>query len=361
VLCCVWPGGSALGASNDDQPYSERAPIPLHDARDTFRGLVDNSPFGIYTVDADFRLAHVSQGAQKVFENVRPLIGRDLAEALRIIWPEPFATEAIGRFRDTLETGLPYHAPSTVEQRADVETVEAYDWKIERITMPDGRYGVVCNFYDLSERQRHTEHIQLLMHEMNHRAKNLLSVVQTLARQTAASGSADFVERFERRIRSLSASQDVLVRNAWAKVPLEDLIRSQLAHHKELLNRRIFIRGPVIQLTATAAQTIGMVIHELATNAAKYGALSNDTGVVSIEWELSRSDGQEPRLELSWTESGGPPVVKPSRKGFGSEVIGRMVKMSLRCEPKLEYAQDGFRWRMSCPSAAIIETDSSLN
>lgn len=118
----------------------------------TFESLVRNSPFGIYVVDADFRLILVSQGARKVFQHVQPLLGRDFAEVLRAIWTEPFASEAIGLFRHTLETGEPYHSPRTVELREDIAEVESYDWKIERIFLPDGRQGVVCHFYDLSER-----------------------------------------------------------------------------------------------------------------------------------------------------------------------------------------------------------------
>lgn len=127
----------------------------LRSAHDTFRHLVEHSPFGVYVVDADFRLVHVSAGAQPVFAGVRPLLGRDLAEVLRIVWPEPFATEAIGHFHRTLATGEPYHAPSTVERRHDIDETEAYDWKLERLGLPDGRLGVVCHFYDLSERLRY--------------------------------------------------------------------------------------------------------------------------------------------------------------------------------------------------------------
>ena len=120
--------------------------------RHTFYNLIQNNPFGVYVVDADFRLAEASLGSRKVFENVRPLIGRDFAEILRTVWVEPFATEAIARFQHTLETGEPYSSPRTVEARNDIGAVEAYDWRIERLELPDGRHGVVCYFYDLSER-----------------------------------------------------------------------------------------------------------------------------------------------------------------------------------------------------------------
>mgnify|MGYP003575462340 CR=1 FL=1 len=121
---------------------------------ETFARLVDDNPFGVYVVDADFRLQRVSQGAQKVFAGVHPLIGRDFAEVIRVVWAEPFATEVIARFRQTLASGEPFAAPTSVERRADSGEQEAYDWRIERVGLPDGRDGVVCYFYDLSERRR---------------------------------------------------------------------------------------------------------------------------------------------------------------------------------------------------------------
>ncbi len=133
----------------------KRGEEALRIAGHSFRQLVEQSPFGVYAVDADFRLVLVSAGAQKVFQNVRPLLGRDFDDVMHFLWPEPFAGEVLHQFRRTLATGAPYHASRTVEQRADSGDTEAYDWKIERTILPDGRAGVVCHFYDLSERQRH--------------------------------------------------------------------------------------------------------------------------------------------------------------------------------------------------------------
>lgn len=151
-------GGAVLAHYNVTDRL--RAEVGLRAAHDMFQHLVQHSPFGIYAVDADFRLVEVSAGAQKVFETVRPLIGRDLGDVLRQLWPEPFASEAIGHFRHALETGEPYHAPSTIERRADIDSIESYDWKVERVTLPDGRLGVVCHFYDLTDRQRYEEQLQ---------------------------------------------------------------------------------------------------------------------------------------------------------------------------------------------------------
>jgi PAS domain S-box-containing protein len=147
------PNGG-LAILTRDVTAAKEAEGALRAAHDTFRHLVEHSPFGVYAVDADFRIVQASAGARTVFANVQPLLGRDFAEVLRIVWPEPFAGEAIAHFRHTLETGVPYHAPSTVAQRADTKELEAYDWKVERLLLPDGRFGVVCHFYDLTERVR---------------------------------------------------------------------------------------------------------------------------------------------------------------------------------------------------------------
>jgi len=126
----------------------------LRRSRDTFYNLIQNNPFGVFLVDADFRLVQVSLGGRKPFANVQPLLDRDFEEVLRVVWPEPFVSEALRHFRHTLDTGEPYASPATVERRRDIVATEEYDWRIERVTLPDGRFGVVCYFYDLSERQR---------------------------------------------------------------------------------------------------------------------------------------------------------------------------------------------------------------
>lgn len=143
-----------IGVSFTDITERKRADQLLSQNLATFLNLIEKAPFGLYVVDAQFRLLQVSTASRKVFSHIDPLIGRDFEEIMRLLWPETFANEALGRFRHTLETGEPYAAKNTIEQRKNTPETEAYDWKIERITLPDGQYGVVCYFYDISERQQ---------------------------------------------------------------------------------------------------------------------------------------------------------------------------------------------------------------
>jgi PAS domain S-box-containing protein len=153
------PDGAVIGyvAAITDISRRKEVEEQLRRNNDTFFNLIENAPFGVYVVDADFRLRQVSAGSLGVFRSVHPLLGRDFAEVLHHIWEEPFASEAIARFRHTLATGEAYAAPNTTEQRHDIQEVESYDWKIERLTLPDGQYGVVCYFYDITERKRAEE------------------------------------------------------------------------------------------------------------------------------------------------------------------------------------------------------------
>ena len=139
---------NCLLAVVQDIAVRKQAEEALRRSHETFFNLVQNAPLGVYLVDSQFRIAQVSTGARAAFRNVRPLIGHDFAAALRILWPEPFATEAIDHFRHTLATGESYIAPSLTHQRADIGTVESYEWQIHRVTLPDGQLGVVCYYFD---------------------------------------------------------------------------------------------------------------------------------------------------------------------------------------------------------------------
>jgi two-component sensor histidine kinase len=191
---------------------------------------------------------------------------------------------------------------------------------------------------------------RLLMREVNHRAKNMLSVVDAIAHQTAAQNPEDFAERFSDRIQALSANQDLLVRNEWRGVEIRDLVQAQLAPFADLIGSRIVVDGPKLRLKAAGAQAIGLALHELATNAGKYGALSNDKGCVDICWG---TDGDI--LTMTWAEREGPPVTAPKRRGFGTIVMEQMAERSVNGRVDHEYAPSGVTWRLTCLAASALE------
>jgi two-component sensor histidine kinase len=349
-LADVW---NSLKSAAEERNRSDES---LRQSYETYFSLIKNATFGVCLVDADFRLAEVSKGAQKIFQNVRPLLGRDFGEVLRILWPEKFAQEAIGIFQHTLATGEPYQSANMSQVRKDTAERESYDWRTERIGLPDGKLGVVCYFYDLSERLRHEEHVRLLMNELNHRAKNMIGLIQAVARRTKAGSVDDFVARFGERLQALAANQDILVKTEWRGADLEELSRAQLATFAERTSGRITISGPSLMLTSSAAQIIGMALHELATNAVKYGALSNDRGCVDFSWTTAGGN-----LVCTWKERDGPPVVAPTRRGFGTTVIDQMVRSSVNGSVILDYAASGLAWCLECPVANLQEVSPSLS
>jgi PAS domain S-box-containing protein len=203
---------------------------------------------------------------------------------------------------------------------------------------------------DITERKEREEREHLLMREINHRAKNMLSVVDAIAHQTATKNPEDFMERFSERIQALSANQDLLVRTQWHGVEIEDLVRAQLAPFADLIGPRIVMHGRRLRLNTASAQAIGLALHELATNAGKYGALSTGTGRVDIGWG---TDGES--FVMGWTEREGRPVSTPQRSGFGTVVMKAMAERSVDGTVDLGYASSGVTWRLTCPAANALE------
>jgi PAS domain S-box-containing protein len=213
-----------------------------------------------------------------------------------------------------------------------------------------GAASAVGVVHDITERKQGQEREQLLMREINHRAKNMLSVVDAIAHQTATRTPEGFIERFSERIRALASNQDLLIRNAWHGVEADDLVRAQLAPFADHIGSRIVVRGPRLRLNAASAQAIGLALHELTTNAGKYGALSKNTGRLDVGWG---TEGET--FTMSWTERDGPQVSPPQRRGFGTVVMQEMAERSVGGKVDLDYAPSGVTWRLTCPAAKALE------
>ena len=222
---------------------------------------------------------------------------------------------------------------------------------------PDGKaHRLVSIVADVTERKAAEDHAQFLMHELSHRSKNLLAVIQSISRRTARTTTTmeEFESRFGKRLQGLAASHDVLVRNSWQGAPLGDLLRQQLMPFMDIQSSRVELTGPEIAVTAEATQAIGLAIHELATNAIKYGSLSVPDGRIKISWVFDSEPLASRGLLLKWVEHGGPRVVPPSRKGFGHLVIGEMIERSLNAKVTLEFAPRGLEWSVSIPAANLV-------
>lgn len=211
---------------------------------------------------------------------------------------------------------------------------------------------VAILFNDVSERRQQQEQMQLLMNEINHRSKNMLGVIQAIARNTAAADATDFIARFGERVRGLAASNDLLVRNGWRTVDLDDLIRSQLGPFSDFNAGRVILEGAKVALSPVATRALGMALHELATNAAKYGALSNADGRIRLSWSLD--DDPEGRFRMTWAEEGGPAVSQPVRRGFGSKVTTMMVESTTGGRVTTSFQPEGFGWTLDCPGSGLL-------
>jgi two-component sensor histidine kinase len=219
---------------------------------------------------------------------------------------------------------------------------------------PEGKaHRLVSIVADVTERKGAEDHAQFLMQELSHRSKNLLTVIQSIARSTARTTTTieDFEQRFGRRLQGLAASHDVLIRNSWQGAPIANLIRHQLVPFVDIQSSRIELVGPDIVVTPEATQAIGLAIHELATNAVKYGALSVPAGKVHICWKFDRNSRE---LLLKWVEQGGPIVNPPSRNGFGHIVIHKMIERSLNATVALEFATQGLEWSVTIPETNLV-------
>ena len=217
---------------------------------------------------------------------------------------------------------------------------------------PKRYYGVLM---DITERKRAEERDRILTAEVNHRAKNLLAVVQAVALQTASEDDPkEFAQNFNDRLAGLAASQDLLVQSHWRGVDTGELVRSQLSHFAGLIGQRILLNGPPAQLKASAAQTLGMAIHELATNASKYGALSSATGTIQVSWGIEDQNPQ-PRFLMQWVEAHGPTVKEPERRGFGHSILVDMAEYSFEARVTLSYPPTGLVWQFSAPVSEVLE------
>jgi PAS domain S-box-containing protein len=338
-------GGAMLFAEVITEQVQARRALADSEAR--FRAMFENAAVGIAHAAPDGRWLRVNQALCRI-------VGQSADELLTktfedITHPDDLAAE-VAQIELARERKIDSYVVDKRYLRKD-GTIVWVRKTVGCVRKDDGSIDYfVSVIEDISAQKAYEEQIRLLMREANHRAKNILSIVQAIARQTAAREPEDFVGRFTERLQALSANQDLLIRNEWHGVDVEDLARAQLAHFADLFGSRIATHGPKLRLNAAAAQAVGLAMHELATNAAKYGALSTGKGRVDVGWG---TDGDT--FTMSWTEREGPLVSAPKRGGFGTTVVGAMAKRTVGGEVELDYAPSGLGWRLTCPAVNALE------
>ncbi len=309
--------------------------------------LVASSGDAIMSVDLDGTIRSWNQEAESLFGFTEAeIIGRPKTT----IVPEHRLTE-YQTLRDEVLAGGSVRI-DTQRCRKDGTLVEV-SLDSAPIRQPNGKiFAISSIIHDITERKASEEHKSFLMRELAHRSKNQLAIIQAIANQTAQNkGSIDvFLSTFIKRLQGLSASHDLLTSQGWTHVSLSELVSSQLSVFIDWPSERVVAEGPLVNLSPTHAEAIGLALHELATNAAKYGALSVSDGRVIIKWSLVADGDMPSNLRIDWNEVGGPPVAAPQRKGFRALVVERMVAQSVRGRAKIDILPEGVHWHLVCPS-----------
>jgi PAS domain S-box-containing protein len=256
----------------------------------------------------------------------------------------------VSRVQRAWETGEPWEDTFPLKSREGT-----WRWFLSRALPVRNDAGDVIRWFgtntDITELREAEDRQKLLLDELNHRVKNTLAAVQSLAKQTAQGADTveSFTEKFDSRLMALSRAHGMLARGVWQGAGLREIIAQAVAPYAQAETPRIAIAGPPIRLGPTAAVSLGMAVHELVTNAAKYGALSVPQGRVEVGWDLDLGGGEQPSLEFIWKESDGPRVVDTGARGFGTRLVEESVARELSGEVSLDLAASGAVCRMRLP------------
>lgn len=314
----------------------------LHARFGRYETALRGSQITVYTQDRNLRYTSISN--PMLDRAVDDILGRTDEEVL----PRESGAAVIALKREALACGQPKRTEFVFENSLGMRW---NDLHIEPLRNEAGDIvGLTCASVDVTERKESEAHLRLLMRELTHRSKNLLAVIQAMARQTARhAGSIDgFLNQFSARLQALAASHDLLVRESWHGASLREIIEAQLAVYMARGGGQVDLDGEPVALKPEAAQNLGLAVHELAMNAAKFGALSVPNGRVSIDWSL-----HDNTVDLNWRERNGPKVRTRRKKGFGSMVIELSLMRALDAKVDMAFESEGLRCHIVIPASQI--------
>ena len=229
-------------------------------------------------------------------------------------------------------------------------------WIAMRATADTRSGETVGSVRDITAIKRYDAQVHMLMREVTHRSKNLLAIIQAMARQTVKDSlsAEEFERRFSARLRGLSFSHELLASQDWRGASLTELAEGHLKTLRDRFDGRVQIAGPVVFIRPEAAQNIGLALNELSTNALRFGALSGHQGTVRLEWQIVADEAGARSLRMIWTEAGGDREVRPpSQRGFGRNVMERVVTRALDASVTMNFAPTGLRWSLEMPVSHI--------
>jgi two-component sensor histidine kinase len=309
--------------------------------------MFDQAPGFIAMVEGSDHVFVMANHAYSALVPGRELLGKTVAEAI----PEVAGQGFIDLLTQVYTTGEAYvgSAVPVMLDRGDGKPEERFLDFIYQPVVQDGEVGgIFIQGHDVTDRKRFERHQQLLVGELNHRVKNTLAIVQSLTHQSFHSSvpADDAIRRFEGRLEALAAAHNLLTRKNWETATIADVAQAALAPFGP--GSRIQIGGPEVQVSPQTAVSLALALHELATNAAKYGALSNASGRVSVRWAT-----EDDQLRLNWREEGGPPVIAPERRGFGTRMIERTLAAEFGGKVELEFRPEGVTCAVEAPLPAV--------
>lgn len=293
---------------------------------------------GFYAVDRDWRITHFNSEASRHFRRpASDMVGHVLWE----LFPTAAETD-LGR------TFLSAMASRATMRGESMSVLIGPRWLAYRLFPLGDGMGIV--FRDVTDLKHAEAHRELLINELNHRVKNTLTMVQAIATQTFKGADQGARADFEQRLLTLSNVHSLLTDESWDSAELHAVIRASLRPHLGGARERLSFEGPDLRLRPKGAVALSMALHELGTNALKYGALSVEGGSVWLTWT---ADGG--RFRMLWQERGGPAVTRPARTGFGSRMIERGLSAELQGEVRIDYRPDGVACTIDAPLESISD------
>jgi PAS domain S-box-containing protein len=312
-----------------------------------YRDLLNALPTAIYTTDAEGRITFYNEAAVE-FAGRRPALG----EAWCVTWklyrldgtrlPHDQCPMAVA-----LREGKANRGGEAIAERPDGTRRAFMPYPTPLFDSAGKLVGAVNMLVDITERKAAEDRQRLLANEVNHRANNVLAVVQSMVRLGKSDTVEDFRATLNGRIQALARAHNLLAKNRWMGADLQHLVSEELAPFMDV-GSQVWVSGSILPMEPAAAQSMAMIVHELATNAARHGALSTPAGKVMIEWRRVAGD----RIVFKWTEKGGPPARNPIRQGVGSAVIARAAG-HLQARFAQAWTVEGLAFELEVPKEAI--------